>query len=84
MNGDGIKGQLVYINQLLRSCSSMGANAHEAKYAQSPADFLNKFGIGLKACYKTEYWIDVLFCVCALDNITDKSAASKCGTIGES
>ncbi len=32
---DEIKGRAVYVNQLLRSCSSVGANAYEAKYAQS-------------------------------------------------
>ena len=39
---DSIKGRSVFVNQLLRSCSSIGANAHEAKYAQSTADFIFK------------------------------------------
>ena len=30
---DNIKGRAVFVNQLLRSCSSIGANSHEAKYA---------------------------------------------------
>ena len=30
---DNIKGRAVFTNQLLRSCSSIGANSHEAKYA---------------------------------------------------
>lgn len=30
-----IKGCNVYVNQLLRSSSSIGANIHEARYAQS-------------------------------------------------
>ena len=30
---DNIKGCSVYVNQLLRSSSSIGANIHEAKYA---------------------------------------------------
>ena len=37
---DGIKGRSVFVNQLLRFCSSIGANAHKAKYAQSTADFI--------------------------------------------
>ena len=37
---DSIKGRAVFTNQLLRSCSSIGANSHEAKYAQSRADFI--------------------------------------------
>mgnify|MGYP003303769863 FL=1 len=32
----------------MRSCSSIGANSHEAKYAQSKADFVNKLEIALK------------------------------------
>ena len=35
---DTIKGCSVYVNQLLRCSSSIGANLHEAKYAQSKAD----------------------------------------------
>jgi hypothetical protein len=39
---DEIKGCSVYVNQIVRSSSSIGANIHEAKYAQSKADFVNK------------------------------------------
>ena len=39
------------INQLLRSGTSIGANIHEANYASSKADFINKFQIALKECY---------------------------------
>ena len=47
------------INQLLRSGTSIGANIHEANFASSKADFINKFQIALKECYETEYWLDV-------------------------
>ena len=47
------------INQLLRSSTSIGANIHEANYASSKADFINKFQIALKECYETDYWLDV-------------------------
>ena len=33
----------VLLNQLLRSGTSIGANIHEANYAASKADFINKF-----------------------------------------
>ena len=33
------------LNQLLRSSTSIGANIHEANYASSKADFINKFQI---------------------------------------
>lgn len=38
----------VLLNQLLRSGTSIGANIHEANYAASKADFINKFQIALK------------------------------------
>ena len=47
------------INQLLRSGTSIGANIHEANYASSKADFINKFQIALKECYETDYWLGV-------------------------
>ena len=57
---DEIKGCSVYVNQLLRSSSSIGANLHEAKYAQSRADFVHKLEIALKECSETEYWLELL------------------------
>lgn len=78
---DNIKGRSVFVNQLLRSCSSIGANAHEAKYAQSRADFINKMEIALKECYETEYWLEVLFKVGAINEVVYKSFNNKCGTI---
>ena len=78
---DNIKGRSVYVNQLLRSCSSIGANAHEAKYAQSSADFINKLEIALKECNETEYWLEILYRLCAIDEPTYKALNNKCGTI---
>ena len=78
---DGVKGRSVFINQLLRSCSSIGANSHEAKYAQSKADFISKMEIALKECYETEYWFEILFRIRAIDEPTYKNLISKCGTI---
>ena len=48
-------------NQLLRAGTSIGANIHESKYAQSSADFVSKMQIALKECYETEYWLELLF-----------------------
>ena len=47
----------VLLNQLLRSGTSIGANIHEANYAASKADFINKLQIALKECYETDYWL---------------------------
>ena len=50
--------ELVLINQLLRSATSIGANIHEAQYAQSKNNFISKLEIAQKECYETEYWLD--------------------------
>ncbi len=50
------KGNIL-LNQLLRSGTSIGANIHEANYAASRADFINKFQIALKECYESDYWL---------------------------
>ena len=78
---DSIKGKSVFVNQLLRSCSSIGANSYEAKYAQSTADFVNKLEIALKECYETDYWLEILFKVGSMDENTYKALANKCGAI---
>ena len=78
---DEIKGCSVYVNQIVRSSSSIGANIHEAKYAQSKADFINKLEISLKECSETEYWLELIF---RKNKITDeiyKDLRNKCGSI---
>ena len=42
----------VLINQLLRSATSIGANLHEAQYAQGTKDFISKLEIAQKECYE--------------------------------
>ncbi len=78
---DTLKGRSIFVNQLLRSCSSIGANSHEARYAQSSADFINKMEIALKECYETEYWLEILYNIQSIDERTYKSLLNKCGTI---
>ena len=78
---DNIKDCSVYVKQLLRCSSSIGANIHEAKYAQSRADFINKLEIALKECYETEYWLELLFRKKKIDNTVYKNLNNKCGTI---
>ena len=78
---EDIKGISPYINQLLRSSSSIGANIHEAKYAQSRADFINKLEIALKEASETEYWLELF----VRSEIIGKDSAielyNRCGTI---
>ena len=56
---DEIQGCGVFKNQLVRAASSVGANLHEARYAQSRADFISKLEIALKECYEAEYWLEL-------------------------
>ena len=78
---DTIKGCTVFVNQLLRSVSSIGANIHEAKYAQSRADFVNKLEIALKESSETEYWLELLFRKEKLSEEQYKHLRNQCGSI---
>jgi len=71
----------VIINQLLRSGTSIGANIHEANYASSRADFINKFQIALKECYETDYWIDVFSNAGIITDEEYNDLFSKCSKI---
>lgn len=52
--------EYVMSKQILRSGTSIGANLHEAQYAISKADFINKIHVSLKEASETEYWLIVL------------------------
>ena len=78
---DHIKGCSVFVNQLVRSSSSIGANVHEAKYAQSYADFINKLEIALKESSETDYWLELLFKTNYIDENTYKSLNNSCTSI---
>ncbi|MBQ1985531.1 MAG: four helix bundle protein [Clostridia bacterium] len=73
--------ETVLINQLLRCGTSIGANVHEAKYAQSKNDFISKFEIALKECYETEYWLELLFeTECISKEVYDRFQ-NECGAV---
>lgn len=78
---DNIKGCSVFTNQLLRASSSIGANIHEAKYAQSRADFINKLEIALKESSETDYWLELLFRKSKLSDEQYKMLRNQCGSI---
>ena len=78
---DDIKGCSVYVNQLLRSSSSIGANLHEAKYAQSRADFIHKIEIALKESSETEYWLELLYRKHKINENNYKELKNECGKI---
>ena len=78
---DNIKGCSVYVNQLLRSSSSIGANIHEAKYAQSRPDFIHKLEIALKESSETDYWIELIYRKQKLSEEIYKNLKNDCGII---
>ena len=57
LNCNAIKSVLA--KQLTKSATSIGANIHEATYAASGNDFINKLQIALKECHETEYWLQL-------------------------
>ncbi len=54
------KKETVISKQIIRSATSIGANANEAIYGQSKADFIAKLQISLKETAETEYWLRLL------------------------
>ena len=78
---DEIKGCSVYVNQIVRSSSSIGANIHEARYAQSRADFVSKLEIALKECSETDYWLELLFRKGKLSDEQCRLIQNQCGSI---
>ena len=75
------KNEFVLSNQLLRSGTSVGANVHEANYAQGVNDFISKLEIALKECYESEYWLDLLFETNYISESDYKSLITECGVI---
>ncbi len=73
--------EAVLVNQLLRSATSIGANLHEAQYAQSTNDFISKFEIAQKECYETEYWLELLFETECINEGRYKKLQNDCGSI---
>ena len=79
MKQNGVEGAL--INQLLRCGTSVGANIHEAQYAQGTKDFISKFEIALKECHETEYWLELLHETGYIPEDQYKPLQNDCGSI---
>ncbi|MBP3446190.1 MAG: four helix bundle protein [Clostridia bacterium] len=71
----------ILLNQLLRSGTSIGANIHEANYAASRADFINKMQIALKECYESDYWLDIFKQTQIITEIEYNDMFKKCSKI---
>ena len=54
------KHETVISKQIIRSGTSIGANANEAIYGVSKSDFIAKLQISLKETAETEYWLRLL------------------------
>lgn len=80
-NLDSRKGRSVIINQIMRSATSIGANIHEASYASSKADFINKFHIALKECVETEYWLEIMVGSNIINQEDATALLQECGII---
>ena len=72
------KHEEIMAKQLLRSGTSIGANAHEAVYGTSKQDFIAKLHIALKEASETEYWLILLTRTEYLTTIQSESLMSDC------
>ena len=70
--------ETIIANQIGRSGTSIGANIHEAQYAQGTKDFISKFEIALKEASETGYWLELLYRTKYIDEQTFKTLSSKC------
>ena len=68
-------------NQIGRSGTSIGANIHEAQYAQGKKDFVSKLEIALKEASETGYWLELLFRTKYIDDQTFKELSAKCTSL---
>ncbi|MEE1016490.1 MAG: four helix bundle protein [Ruminococcus sp.] len=75
------KKEYVLTKQLMRSGTSIGANIHESKYAQSKPDFVSKMQIALKECYESEFWLEIMNRTALLSTEQYRIYLSKCGAL---
>lgn len=75
------KHETVIANQIGTSGTSIGANIHEANYAQGKKDFISKLEIALKEASETGYWLELLHRTNYIDDIEFKALSDKCTSI---
>ena len=75
------KRESIISNQIGKSGTSIGANIHEAQYAQGTKDFISKFEIALKEASETGYWLELLYKTKYIDEQTFKALSSKCTSL---
>ena len=75
------KHESIISNQIGRSGTSIGANIHEAQYAQGKKDFISKLEIALKEASETGYWLELLRRTDYIDEQTYKKLSSQCASL---
>ncbi len=75
------KQEYVLSKQVLRSGTSIGANARESINAQSSMDFINKLNIALKEANETQYWFELLYESDFISETEFKSIYADCNRI---
>lgn len=73
--------ETIISNQIGRSGTSIGANIHEARYAQGRKDFISKLEIALKEASETGYWLELLYKTNSIDLEQYKNLSDKCATL---
>lgn len=72
------KREHIISKQIVRSATSIGANANEAVYGVSKADFISKMQISLKETAETEYWLRLLILSEYITNDEGQSLLNDC------
>ena len=73
--------ETIISNQIGRSGTSIGANIHEAQYAQGKKDFISKLEIALKEASETGYWLELLHRTNYINDQQNKELSNKCAAI---
>ena len=72
------KHETIISKQIIRSGTSIGANANEAIYGCSKNDFIAKLQISLKETAETEYWLRLLVMSEYISETEGKSLIDDC------
>lgn len=73
--------EFVLSKQLLRSGTSIGANASEANFGQSPKDFIHKLQISRKEANESLYWLNLLHATEYISSETHVKLADNCNEL---
>ena len=75
------KHEYIISEQIGRSGTSIGANIHEAQYAQGKKDFVSKLEISLKEASETGYWLKLLYRTNYISQEQFEILSNKCATL---